>query len=177
MKDEYTFVPSEDFAKLEKELSTLKQNPLLAHATKNGKEMTSSISQLQGSLDELLGLFKKAHEELTLEQREEKIIAQQLAPVITKLNTISEQNSAIADALVQVSQTLIEVTEAVNGLKSRIGTLEMTRASMPVYNHRPQHVEFPSTPTHTLHRPMPTNTIPPVTQEPMRRKFGSLFNK
>jgi len=147
-KEDFAFVPSKDLNKLESELASLKHNPLLQK--KDSKQLASSIDELQGSLSELLAMFRKANEDLTLEQREERILTQQLEPVMQKLNEIVDQNETIANALVSLSQTIEEVHTDMKSIHSRVSQLEVSSNATPHFATRPQYSFEPK------------NDIPPV---------------
>ncbi|MFT7615666.1 MAG: chromosome segregation ATPase [Candidatus Woesearchaeota archaeon] len=127
MAHDYEFVKSKDFDKVERELEQLTTNPLLKKA--NSKEMTTSIDQLHGAIDNLMKMFSKVNEDLTLEEREERVIKSQLKPITDKLNKVVDQNEIIAKGLVIISEHVDNLVTDVTEIKKRISELETTVAT------------------------------------------------
>lgn len=102
---------------------TQKKEDNLVHAYTSP---SSASATLQDSIDELLLMFKRANEELTLEQREEKLIRSQLDPVFKKLNELGEQQETMANAIVSISDAIENLTSSVNEIKARISAAEIS---------------------------------------------------
>lgn len=118
MVDEYAFVPSKEFLKVEKDIQKIKQNPLVDDA--KSTELSKSITSLNSAVGEMLSIFKQANEELTLEEREAKIIQEQLKPVSEKLEELGRQNEILANGIVAVADSVAEVKSQLVAMQKQI---------------------------------------------------------
>ncbi len=112
---------------LEDDLSQLAHKKGASGST--SQVLSSSVQNLQGSVDELLLMFKRANEELTLEQREEQLIKTQLEPINKRLQELSEQQETIASAIVSVSDAIDGLVNSVNEVKARLSGMDLTTAA------------------------------------------------
>lgn len=131
----------EALSSLEADLSKLThkkedQRSIYHSNTSSSSTSSNSALTLQDSIDELLLMFKRANEEMTLEQREEKLIRAQLDPVFKKLTELGEQQETMANAIVSISDAIENLTSSVNEIKARISASElssmMPRSTPPV---------------------------------------------
>ncbi len=122
VRDEYAFVPAKEFDKLEHEIEHIKDNPVI-HKGAEGKQLVKSMDNLQGALSNLMNLFERAHEDLTLEQRETKILQEQLTPVYEKLDYVSEQNETLANGVVTIADSILELKDSIEHLKKSVAAI------------------------------------------------------
>jgi len=131
----------------------------LAHKKEGTSQvLSSSVQNLQGSIDELILMFKRANEELTLEQREEQLIKSQLDPVNKKLQELSEQQETIASAIVSVSDAIDGLVNSVNEIKARMSGMDLTsnaarmptqmQSAFPPQQFQPQSASLASRPNY-----------------------------
>lgn len=99
INDEFELVPRGALKDLKKEIELLKQGQ-----TRSGDDdLSKNITLLRKSVDAMYDLFKKAAEEIKLEDRDQNLIEKKLEPLTSKIEVLSEQNQKIAKALVTIS--------------------------------------------------------------------------
>ena len=103
INDEFELVPKGMLKELKKEIDLLKVS-----RTQDDGELTKSVALMRKSIDAMYELFKKAAEEIKLEDRDQNILEKKLEPLTQKIEALSEQNQKIAKALVTVSNMVQE---------------------------------------------------------------------
>lgn len=121
-KEEYEFVPTKEFNKLSEELEQIKKNPFLSKA--QSKDMKGSIDDLHTSIKGLLELLKLAHQDMTIEEREEKILKKEISPILKRFDKIEENQETIANGIVLVSDTVTKLSHKVSELTSVLDELK-----------------------------------------------------
>lgn len=101
INDEFELVPKGALRELKKEIELLKTSK--SSSNTDTEELAKSVALLRKSVDSMYDLFKKASEEIKLEDRDQNLIEKKLEPLTTKIESMSEQNQKIAKALVTVS--------------------------------------------------------------------------
>lgn len=155
----------------------------------------NSSTTLQQSIDELLLMFKRANEELTLEAREEKIIKSQLEPLHKKLHELTEQQETVANAIISLSDSLEHITTAVNEIKARLSANDLSntlnrrpqqqfnpQVNTQQYNNQPQYPTFqqlennsepiPQIPLDPIPPPPTNQAIPQIQPNELGKKKG-----
>lgn len=152
---DYDIIPHEEILRLRKEVNELKKHPL--GSTAAGKDLVSSIKELNQNMTNLFNLFKEAAEEMKLEESEAKVIAEKMSPMMDKFDMLIDQNEKIATGIVAVADMVKE--DAMRKPKPMPMRMVSSR-DRPVQNR-------PSMPPPPNYR-MPSMPAPgPVSQPPM----------
>ncbi|MFW5746311.1 MAG: hypothetical protein ACOCWQ_02040 [Nanoarchaeota archaeon] len=162
--DEYEIVNSSEVSSLKQELDAIKKNPFIAK--QDGKELKSSIDGLQQSLSQMLDIFKKASDEMTLEEKEERMIARQIKPIISKIEKIVDQNETIAEGIVTIAEKTEDTQKKVEGFENKMDAMmtrmeQLEHAQMSVSSH-PSSPPGPSFDTNPPDLPQMPNQMPPM---------------
>lgn len=176
MKGDYEMISSDELHELEDSIEKVKKSV-------NNSDMVVSMKGLHESINALKNMFEKANEELTFEQKESKIIQEQLKPVMAKLSEITDQNETIASALVKVSEHTTQLRKDISELKGQVSLASSSMSSpsprsSPSYNSSSSN--FGS--SFTAPPPQPSNdpfaAPPPIRNDtPPPIKKTSLFSK
>jgi len=109
INDEYELMPQKALEGMKKELEELRKHTSnIEPKTGLPKETATSIDKLSTSINQLMDLFKKASEELKLEENEEKILGKQIQPLIEKIDMLLDQNKKIAKGIVAIADMIKE---------------------------------------------------------------------
>ncbi|MBT5021779.1 hypothetical protein HON01_03060 [Candidatus Woesearchaeota archaeon] len=108
--EEYAIVSKKEFSKLETELDKFKKNPF--EGSSDGASMQDSMSNLNGSMNTMMEVFKSAADELNLETHDTELITKQMGPIQEKLDLLTEQNQKIAKGIVAIAEMVKEKFEA-----------------------------------------------------------------
>ncbi|MFT4312385.1 MAG: hypothetical protein ACMXYF_04090 [Candidatus Woesearchaeota archaeon] len=126
--DDYEFIKSKNVKQLQQELEEIKANPFVSSS--QAKNLAQSVTTLETSIQQMLDLFKQAHEEMTLEEREEKILKAQLEPVHKKIDDLFEQNKTIARGIVTVVESVEHLSAELAHARKKIDSIS-SRPSAP----------------------------------------------
>lgn len=99
--EDYDIMPHKEIIRIKKELEELKN----AKDTTETKNIVHQINLLKTSIEDLLAIFKEAQEGFKLEEKEPDYIKN----VMNRLETISEQNTRIAEGIVAVADMINEL--------------------------------------------------------------------
>jgi hypothetical protein len=109
INDEYELMPQKALEGMKKELEELRKHTSnIEPKTGLPKETATSIDKLSGSINQLMDLFKKASDELKLEENEEKLLGKQIQPLIEKIDMLLDQNKKIAKGIVAIADMIKE---------------------------------------------------------------------
>ncbi|MBS3135645.1 hypothetical protein J4401_01675 [Candidatus Woesearchaeota archaeon] len=130
--------PYSDIADSKKQVNKIQANP-----NPSSDQLIMTVQHLTRSMGSMLELFRTAAEEMKLEEKEEHAVAQQITPLLRKLDEMMEQNKVIAEGMVALADLV----------KERIPSPGM---EMP----RPKANSPFDTP------PFPKPAMPPIPQQP-----------
>ncbi|MFA6088275.1 MAG: hypothetical protein WC755_00295 [Candidatus Woesearchaeota archaeon] len=128
INDEFELVPRGALKDLKREIDLLKQNQSQSK-TGEAEDLSKSIALMRKSIDAMYDLFKKAAEEIKLEDRDQNLIEKKLEPLTSKIEVLSEQNQKIAKALVTISNMVQENMKKVEEVQKKAE--EENKQSMP----------------------------------------------
>lgn len=100
----YEVMPYSEISALKKEIKKLKNK----EDDVESKDLVKSMNGLTQNIDSMLQIFRKATEEMQLEEEEEKAVSKQINPLMEKLDEIIEQNKIIAEGMVALSDIVKE---------------------------------------------------------------------
>jgi len=99
--DDFEIVPQKDFLQMKRDVDELKTNPL--GATQSGKDLKSSIDNLNSTMKEMLDLFSTALETIKIDEHDKRLVEEKITPLVAKIDELSNQNEKIAKALVAIA--------------------------------------------------------------------------
>lgn len=99
--DEYELVPHKDIVELKEELNRLRGKP-----TRALRSVDNSVDELNKKLDRMLLLFDEASRQMNEEETEEHQIMKKLLRLESKVDTVSEQNEKIAEAILAIADMI-----------------------------------------------------------------------
>jgi chromosome segregation ATPase len=128
----------------------------------------ASIASLQASINDLLLMFTRANEELTLEQREEMLFKTHLDPVMKKLDELADQQETLASAIISISDAIDKLSTSIvqRQLKSTDHNSDiqiLSTPSMPT-QAKPNFQRFSWTGNKQTNANLPPVPPPPPTQ-------------
>ncbi len=138
--DEYELMPHKALAGMKKELAELRTHAAsIEPKTGLPKETSTSIDNLTKSINSMMGLFKKASEEMKLEERDEQLLGKQIKPLMEKIDMLLDQNKKIAKGIVAVADLVKEkipeiekkVDEEEEYMKKEVERHEEKKVKMP----------------------------------------------
>ncbi len=106
--DEYDILPRNSIERLKADLDNLKAKTNEMSSDSGNREVVSSINELKTSINNLMGLFSTAAEEMKLEEAEHVGVEKKLGPLSRKLDTLIDQNQEIAKGLVVIADMIKE---------------------------------------------------------------------
>ncbi|PLW79631.1 hypothetical protein C0585_06560 [Candidatus Woesearchaeota archaeon] len=118
MANDYAIVPEEDFSKLKNKVDKIESNPF--GESKEGKELVTTLKDLNSSMSGLVNLFNTATEELKIEEHDSSLIAEKVGPLFEKIETLESQNEKIAKGIVAVADMVKELKMEIEDVKSQI---------------------------------------------------------
>ncbi len=107
--EEYELVPHLRVKELEKQVRSLKADPIGSSAS--GTAMKESMDNLSKSMTGMVTLFKDAAEAMKMEEKESDIVTQKIDPLAEKIDTLIEQNKKIAKGILAVADMVQEFIE------------------------------------------------------------------
>lgn len=147
-----------------KEIVNLKrQIKDLQYKTQNtpSDKLLNSINNLTEQMNSMIGLFKTAADEMRMEEKDEHFVAKKIEPLIERLDEIIDQNRAIAEGMVAVSDLV----------KDNIGNNKLTpkhdffqpkhEEKLDLKPHKPESHLEPPKPEPALKPPLPEPTLNP----------------
>ena len=105
--EEYEILPHREIAELRRQLSELRRG------TTSEARLQESIDRLSKSMDSMMIMFRKASDEIKLEEHDQKVVTNQLEPMQQKLDAILSQNEKIAQAIISLAEMLQEKEEQI----------------------------------------------------------------
>ena len=151
----YEIMPYKEIVSLKKEIEELKKKS----GEVPSRDLLNSMNNLTKSMEGMLQLFRTAAEEMKAEESIDT--SKQLAPIIHKINELSEQNKKIAEGMVAIADM---VNEMKGGKK-----VEESIHIPPFGPTPPEHPEEPPFgPTPPEHTEGPPLMPPPYTPRPRR---------
>ncbi len=168
MDDEnYDLLPHKEIVGIKKELEDLK-NKQTKTDTKN---IMYQVTQLKDSINDLLDLFKEAHESFKLEEKEPPYIKE----VQHRLNLLSDQNTRIAEGIVAVADMIKE-------LKLKADKQVLEQPPRPIPQNIPRPIEMPPQQNRPLPPgfdipPPPSFDIPPLPDFSENKQKRGLFGR
>lgn len=150
--EEYEILPEKEIKELKEELKRLKEFEIAP-----SKKLHVSIVELNNRIDKLLSIFEEA---ISSVQAEEGGLSfkDKMAPLVEKMNKLSEQNAEIADAVVALADMIKEMREEIS---ARPKPVEIT-GPLPAPPGTTPPPEMPA----TLAMPPPQGTVPPLMPPP-----------
>lgn len=151
INDEFELVPKGMLRELKKEIDLLKGSK-----TQDGDDLGKSLALMRKSIDSMHDLFKKAAEEIKLEDRDQNVLEKKLAPLTEKIEALSEQNQKIAKALVTVSNMVQENMKKFEEHKEapfpapQPPKMGPPLGSPPAYGPSPAQGDFTAAPSHSM---------------------------
>lgn len=126
--DEYELIPQKDLEALRKEISEIKKRPF----GENVREQTliDSLDRLEYSINRLVTILEDANKDIVEEYQNSK--------PVEKLNQLLDQSETIANALLNINESVKKTQEKVDSLQKAVNTVtEKTQAQattvMPNY--------------------------------------------
>src|SRR3989338_2883167 len=95
--------PYSDIADSKKQVNKIQANP-----NPSSDQLIMTVQHLTRSMGSMLELFRTAAEEMKLEEKEEHAVAQQITPLLRKLDEMMEQNKVIAEGMVALADLVKE---------------------------------------------------------------------
>jgi len=105
--EEYEILPHNEIADLRKQLTELKKGG------STETRLLDSIDKLSKSIDSMMLMFKKASEEIKLEEHDQSVVGNQLGPMMQKMDLILSQNEKIAAAIINLAEMMQEKEEQI----------------------------------------------------------------
>ena len=106
--DEYDILPRNSIERLKADLDNLKAKTNEMSSDSGNREVIGSINELKTSINNLMGLFSTAAEEMKMEEAEHVGVEKKLGPLSRKLDTLIDQNQEIAKGLVVIADMIKE---------------------------------------------------------------------
>ncbi|RMF55169.1 hypothetical protein D6745_02950 [Candidatus Woesearchaeota archaeon] len=107
VEEDYELFPRREIEKLKEEVELLKRNPI--GTTPVGKDLLSSVEQLNSSINNMLELFKNAADQMKFEEKEKTDSAARIKELEEKLDKIIDQNYKIAEGVVAIADMVKEM--------------------------------------------------------------------
>lgn len=128
--------------------------------------LKTSIDDLKSSLHQMIDIFRKASDEMTLEEREERMLAKQIKPIFAKIEKIEEQNETIAEGMVTIAQKTEATQKKVEELEQRLAQSHLGQSSSSPQSYSPPsfHHDFSS-----------DSNLPPLSGGPTPHAMSSSF--
>lgn len=159
----YDLMPHRQISELKKDLQELKSN--LDRASP--KELINSMSTLTKSIDSMLKLFSQAADELKFEEKEQSLSGGK-GSVNDKLDEIMDQNKAIADGMVAISdmiQDLAGKQKTAPGPSYKSPSRQVPNFQQPQQQFNNMMPQFDQQPMPQFDEPMPQFDQPPMPQQ------------
>jgi hypothetical protein len=169
-KDNYELVESDDLKDLKNDLDKIKKNPFITKSS--GTELKSSIDGLKDSLSQMIGIFEKASDNMTMEEKEERMISRQIKPLFAKVDKIVAQNETIAEGLVTIADKTEETNKQVTSLQQQLNVMATkitqieAQQAMVAMPPEPSPL-IPQQPAQSQPSYPPPSNLPPLTGGPM----------
>ena len=144
-EEEYELMPHKEISELRDELRRVKSMPPEA-----GKRGEMSYQELIKRMDRLIEIFTEAEHQLKIEEGAVSF-KEKMAPLVTKMDKVLEQNSEIAEGVVALADILNEIKD-----KIEVGVV-----------YKPERESSPEG-----MRPMPAQQMPPMGMPPMAEMSG-----
>ena len=175
-EEEYELVDSDDFKNVKQDLEKIKKNPFITKGA--GEDLKNSMDGLRDSLSQMIQIFQKASDEMTVEEKEERMIARQIKPVFAKIDKILQQNETIADGMVAVAEKaentrkqVEQLENQMNGLVMKVSQINAQQAMQQKQSSLPPLQGGPQPPS------MPEQSQPPRLQPDLQQpSFGQQQN-
>src|SRR3989338_8079255 len=97
MADEYEFVPYKDISELKRELEGVKDKKDIS-----GRDIHGAVTKLTDTMNDMLGIFAGAAEQLKLEESEYESENRKHDAIIAKLEKLIDQNKTIAEGMLAI---------------------------------------------------------------------------
>lgn len=97
-------MPYYEVGELKKQMKKLQDNK----DSVSSEQLMNSMNGLVKGMDSMLQLFKTAADEMKIEEQEEGALAQQVKPLMDKIDEIIEQNKIIAEGMVAIADLVKE---------------------------------------------------------------------
>jgi len=127
-EDEFELVPERKFELMEKKLAEIFKSPIVK--SKDTKELSENVKSVNASLTSLYSVLHKISENTSFEETENKLIQNQLKPLVRVIKNIREQNETIANGMVNIIDRLNDMQndliEIKNTIYPRPSTIENT---------------------------------------------------
>ena len=146
----YDLLPHKQISELKRQLQELKSKVDNA----SPKELINSMSTLTKSIDAMIKLFSQAADELKFEEKEQSLAGGN-GSVNDKLDEIMDQNKAIADGMVAISDMILDLTG------KQKNTLPRQTVPGPSFQPAPNFQQPPP----QFNEPMPQFDQPPMPQQ------------
>ncbi len=101
----YEIVPYKEIVELKKQIAELQ----IRTGDTSSKDLLNSIATLTKSINNLLGLFSSAAEQMKLEEKTEAELSEKVAPLFEKIKGLEKQNETIAEGIVAVAEMIKEI--------------------------------------------------------------------
>jgi len=141
---DFEFVPTQELKKLEQEITRIKSHPIMQD--EDSKKLQSSMTALYQSMERMLDVFRKATDDMELEEREDKLMQKHMGPVTSGINAISEQNETLAEGVVNISDTLEELKSDMSKLFKQQRELAAQLADVTAQLRDNNNHNYPSSP-------------------------------
>ena len=103
MGEDHEFIPYKDISDLKKELEGMQDKKEIS-----SKDLHEAVRKLTGTMDNLLGVFAAAAEQLKLEDKEYDAESKKHETIISKLDKLIDQNKTIAEGMVAIVELVKE---------------------------------------------------------------------
>lgn len=160
MVGDYALVSEKEMGQLKDEVKSLKKNPL--GGTVAGKSLQEDIGKLNQAINDLVGIFKEASDQMKLEDKETDIISRKIDPLFEKLDLLIDQNQKIAKGIVAVADIVSEHLPRVAPQVQR----PIAHPARPMPRMVPPSMPGPRLPPPGPLQPMP-GSLPPPGARPM----------
>lgn len=147
--EEYELMPHEELASLRDQLRKLKSLPAEA-----GGHAQASFEELSRKMDRLIEIFTEAEHELKIEEGAVSF-KEKMAPLVSKMDKVLEQNSEIAEGVVALADILTEIKD-----KLEVGVIYRPEKGEQV--GRPQRIAAPPRQQMPGMMPPPPGQLPPI---------------
>lgn len=147
--EDYDIVPHKRLMELQRQVADLKKSPY--GSTDAGKEMKQTMDNLSQSMNDLMGIFKDAAQEMKMEEHDVNVISKGMKPLMQRLDEVVEQNKKIARGIVAIADMVKEQNERLEETHAAPRGMMMPprrpRGPMPGAPHPPgKHVKPPGPP-------------------------------
>lgn len=183
MANEYAIVPEEEFLSLKKDVDKIKDNPL--GSTKEGKNMSKNLEELNTSLTGLVKLFNAATQEMKITEDGEGKNSNN-DEILARLDNLEKQNEKIAKGIVAVADMFKEFKEEMEKHQTSTGhdmnNNQQSQETDPMDGHNnPMNEGMDNNQQPNGFKPLPMNNnemAPPsgMNMEPPKPKKKKLFS-